>query len=286
MHPVVRECGVERRFRLRALILVVREAQIRAAAMDVEGQMEILLGHGRAFDMPTGTAFAPRRRPARLAWLRRLPEREIERIALAIFQALAIGAQFTVARFHLVHIAVREFAIRRIGTHGEVHIAINLIRMAFVDQALHELDHRVDLFGSLRANIGVLHAGCMHIGDEGIGVFFSDLGSRSAFLERLVDDLVVHVGHILHKGNFEPAPREVATDGVERDERARIADMDVVVHGRAAHVHAYFALVHGNELALGARFSVVDLDHGVPILMVSVVLVVMIGFNGTHRQLR
>ena len=62
--------------------------------------------------------------------------------------------------------------------------------------------------------------------------------------------------------------------------------MDVVVHGRAAHVHAHFALVHGNELALGARFGVVDLDHGVPILMVSVVLVVMIGFNGTHRQFR
>ena len=158
--------------------------------------------------------------------------------------------------------------------------------MAFVDQALHELDHRVDLFGSLRTDIGVLHAGCMHVGDESVGIFFSDLGSRSAFLERLVDDLVVHVGHILHKGNFESAPREVAPDGVERDERARIADMDVVVHSRTAHIHAYFALVHGNELALGARFGVVDLDHSVPILMVSVVLVVMIGFNGARRQLR
>ena len=94
MHPVVRECGVERRFRLRALVLMVWEAQIRAAAMDVERQMEILLGHGRAFDVPTRAAFAPRRSPARLAWLRRLPECEIERIALAVFQALAIGAQF------------------------------------------------------------------------------------------------------------------------------------------------------------------------------------------------
>lgn len=46
MHPVIRERGIEGRFRLRALILVVREAQIRAAAMDVERQMEILLGHG------------------------------------------------------------------------------------------------------------------------------------------------------------------------------------------------------------------------------------------------
>ena len=158
--------------------------------------------------------------------------------------------------------------------------------MAFVDQALHELDHRIDLFSGLRANIRVLHAGCMHIGDEGIGVFFSDLGSRSTFLERLIDDLVVHVGHILHEGDFEPAPRKIAADRVERDERACIADMDVVVYGRAAHIHAHFALVHGNELTLGARFGVVDLDHGIPILMVSVVLVVMIGFNRAHRQLR
>ncbi|CDD60500.1 putative uncharacterized protein [Eggerthella sp. CAG:298] len=158
--------------------------------------------------------------------------------------------------------------------------------MAFVDQALHELDHRIDLFSGLRANIRVLHAGCMHIGDEGIGVFFSDLGSRSAFLECLVDDLVVHIGHVLHEGNFEPAPREVATNRIERDERARIADMDEVVHGRAAHVHAYFTLIHGNELTLGARFGVVYLDHDVPILVVSVVLVVMIGFNGAHRSLQ
>ena len=62
--------------------------------------------------------------------------------------------------------------------------------------------------------------------------------------------------------------------------------MDVVVYGRATHIHAHFALVHGNELTLGARFGVVDLDHGIPILMVSVVLVVMIGFNRAHRQLR
>ena len=75
-------------------------------------------------------------------------------------------------------------------------------------------------------------------------------------------------------------------DRIERDERACIADMDVVVYGRATHIHAHFALVHGNELTLGARFGVVDLDHGIPILMVSVVLVVMIGFNGAHRQLR
>lgn len=110
--------------------------------------------------------------------------------------------------------------------------------------------------------------------------------ARSTFLERLIDDLVIHIGHVLHEGNFEPAPREIAANRVERDERARIADMDVVVYGRAAHIHAYFALVHGNELTLGARFGVVDLDHDVPILMVSVVLVVMTGFNRAHRQLR
>ena len=130
--------------------------------------------------------------------------------------------------------------------------------MAFVDQALHELDHRVDLFGSLRANIGVLHAGCMHVGDKGVGVFFGDLGSRSTFLERLIDDLVVHVGHILHEGDFEPAPRKIAADRVERDERACIADMDVVIHGRAAGIDPDLARFQRHKFFLFTGQGIVD----------------------------
>ena len=55
--PAARDCAM--------LVLVVREAQVDAAAVDVEGGAEVLRGHRRALDVPAGAARAPRRRPRR-----------------------------------------------------------------------------------------------------------------------------------------------------------------------------------------------------------------------------
>src|SRR5512147_495972 len=86
MQPVIRHHRrVEGTTRLRDLVLMVREDEVDAAAMDVEGLAEMLPRHGRAFDMPAGTPRcrdAGRRRPRRLAWLRRLPQNEVHRVAL------------------------------------------------------------------------------------------------------------------------------------------------------------------------------------------------------------
>ena len=73
---------------LRDLVFVVREDQVLAAGMDVEGLAEELRRHRRALDVPAGPAAAPRARPGRLASLLvlgrdRLPEREVHRVALA-----------------------------------------------------------------------------------------------------------------------------------------------------------------------------------------------------------
>ena len=48
-------------------------------------------GHRRALEVPAGPAAAPRRRPGRLARLGRLPQREVERVALGAALALALG---------------------------------------------------------------------------------------------------------------------------------------------------------------------------------------------------
>ena len=54
-------------FALGDLVLVMGKHQIDAAAMDVEGLAQIFARHGRAFDVPAGTAAAPGRIPARRA---------------------------------------------------------------------------------------------------------------------------------------------------------------------------------------------------------------------------
>ena len=48
---------------LRELVLVVREAEVEAAAVDVEGAAEVALAHRRALDVPAGATGAPRRAP-------------------------------------------------------------------------------------------------------------------------------------------------------------------------------------------------------------------------------
>jgi len=68
--------------------------------LEVEAQQR--LGHRRALDMPAGAAAAPRRVPGGvLAWLVRLPEGEIERVALEL------GAFHPLPLIHLVDSPMR-----------------------------------------------------------------------------------------------------------------------------------------------------------------------------------
>ena len=85
----------ERALGLGDLVLVVREDQIGAAAVDVERLAEVAVRHRRALDVPARTPRAPGARPRRLARLRRLPQREVER-ALLLLVDLDAGARLQV----------------------------------------------------------------------------------------------------------------------------------------------------------------------------------------------
>ena len=257
---MVRERHAARGLRLRALVLVVREHQVGAAAMDVEWQAQVLLRHARALDVPARPAVAPGRFPRGLARLGRLPQREVERVALAVLDAL--GAQIAMAGFHLVDVAARKRAVRRERTHAEVHVAVvGRVGMSRVDELLHERDHRVDFARRARAHRGVEHVHGVHVGDEGLGVLGCDFGGAAPLFVGLVDDLVVDVGHVLHEDHVETAPRQVAADDVEADERAGVADMDVVVHRGTAHVHLHLAVLERHEVDLLVHLRVEYLYH-------------------------
>jgi len=261
---MARERAATRRLALRALVLVMREHQVSAAAMDVEGKPQVLARHGRALDVPARTPLAPGGIPRRLAGLGRLPQREIERVALARLKALAIGAKLAVARFHLVDVATRKLTVGGIRAHAEVHIAFDLVGVTVIDELLNKRDHVGNLACGARAHVGVEHAGRVHVVDERLGVLSGNLCSTSALFTCAFDDLVVDVGDILHKRHVEAAPDEVAANHVEADKRARVTDVDAVVHGRAADVHADLAGLLRLELDFLAQLGVVNLNHKVP----------------------
>ncbi len=78
MAPVASE-GLHRGFSLGPLVLVVGELKVQTPTVQVETLAEQVEGHHHALGVPAGPSFAEGRRPARLAGLGVLPQREIER---------------------------------------------------------------------------------------------------------------------------------------------------------------------------------------------------------------
>src|SRR5204862_6634878 len=104
-----------------------------------------LLGHRRALDVPAGAPAPPRRVPRGvLALLLRLPEREVQRVLLAV------GALDALALAHLVDRAVADRAVRVVGAHAEVDVAVDRVRAATLDQRRDEVDDAVDRLRSER----------------------------------------------------------------------------------------------------------------------------------------
>ena len=133
--------------------------------------------------------------------------------------------------------------------------------MALLDERLDHANHRTNLFGGARTHVGVHHVGAMHHVDELIRELRCHLFGRPPLLVGAVDDLIVHVGEVLRKRDLVATCNQPAANHVEADERARVANVDVVVDGGAAHVHADLALLDGLEVFLLVRAAVVDL-HG------------------------
>ena len=90
----------------------------------------------------------------------------------------------------------------------------------------------------------------MGVGEVLGDVFFRDFLARDALFVCALDDLVVHVGEVLHERHLVAAVLEIAAQHVEHDDRARVADVDVVIHRRAAGVHTHLAGLDRHELFL------------------------------------
>ena len=75
---------------------MVREHQVRAARLDVEGVAQVLGGDRRALDVPAGPAAPEPGVPGRLAGPFRPPDQDVERILLAgaVRVAAALGGEF------------------------------------------------------------------------------------------------------------------------------------------------------------------------------------------------
>ena len=195
--------------------------------------------HGAALNVPARAAHAVGAFPCGLTGLCCLPDGKVGGVLLQV--VLHAAAQLAVAALQIVQIQVAQLAVAGVALHPEVHIAVfGNVGVAGVDQILDDIENLGDVLGSAG-----LHSGLFAVQPGGI---LQVLGLKalchllhgSALLLALLDELIVDIGDVGNIDYLVAAVLEVAAQGGEHDQRAGVADVDIVINGRAADVDAVF----------------------------------------------
>ena len=94
----------------------------------------------------------------------------------------------------------------------------------------------------------LLHAKTAGILKVGFNVFVGKVLGIHAFFIGAFDDLVINVGKVLDISHIVTAIAEIAAHHIKGHDGAGIAQMNIVVGGRAANVHFDLTFFYGNKL--------------------------------------
>ena len=214
-------------------------------------------GHRRALDVPARPARTPRRPPARLAGLGRLPQHEVEGVVLGLVD-LDPGAAAQV-----LDLPIRQGSVGGKGAHVVVDVPVRtLVGGATFDQPLHHRDDGLDVVGRVRLHVRIQDAEGTAVLVHVPGEALRERAEVLAVLVRAGDDLVVDVGDVAHVRHPVAPAAQIAHDHVERHQHPRVAEVAVVVDGHAAHVHPHVPGLDRTELLLRPGQGVVDPQHG------------------------
>ncbi len=207
--------------------------------------------------MPARAPVAEDRRPFRLAGFRRLPQHEVERVALGFLH------RDTLARAQLVEVAARKLSVVRKAAHRVEDVAVGAaIGMALLLERGDHLHHRRHVSRRARLRVGLEQVQARRILAEGDRHALGECLDGLLVLGRPLHDLVVDVGDVadvLHLVARGPQP---AHHHVERSERAGVADVKIVVHRRPADIEADLSRDARDEGLPGTAERVVDLEDG------------------------
>ena len=223
------------------LVLVVREAQIDAPAMDVEDLPQVASAHGRALQVPAGPAAPPGGVPGGVGGFGGpggLPQGEIARVALVRLDVV-VDLGLVLGGGQILHPLVGQRPVVAQRAHVEVDVAaLADVGVPGVQQALDEVDHLRDVPGGARLVGGGSHAqgpvGGVELALVALGPSPPLHGRVGG--GRLGEDLVVDIGDVADEHDPLPGALQPAAQHVEGDGRAHMADVGRALDGGAAQV--------------------------------------------------
>ncbi len=159
---------------------------------------------------------------------------------------------------------MRQLAVTGIAPCAEIHIAVRgTVSVALFLQGADDVDDLVDLLRGTRMHSRFAHAETLGVHLELGNVPFRNRFVIDAFFVGATNDLVVDVGEILNETNLPAAPLQIPTQHIEHAQRTRVADVNVVIHRRAAGIHANHTRLQCNQLFLVTRHRIINFHHSV-----------------------
>lgn len=214
---------------------MVREDQVGAAALDVEGHAQVVECDGHALDVPARPAPAERAAvPARLALAGCHPEHRVDGVLLA--RAVRIAAAFGGQHPHGGRVQAGDLAEVPVGLDGEVDVAVDLVGGAELTEPLDDRDDAG--YGLDRACVvpGRQHPQGRHVLAEQGGLLLGERGPVDAVALGPLQQRVVDVGDVLDVVNLPLVVEPHALHQVERVVGRRVSDVGGVVGRDAADV--------------------------------------------------
>ena len=153
VHPVPRKGAAVGTFALGDLVFVVREDQILAACVDIDGLAQMPARHGAALNVPARTSLAVGAVPVRFARLRGLPHGKIRGVLFQI--AVHLAAKRAVAAFKVLQHQMGKLAVFLEFLSAEIHVAVfGHIAVAFFNDVRHDGQYLVDVLRGAGAHRG------------------------------------------------------------------------------------------------------------------------------------
>ena len=264
VEPIARKfhVSVDAWIRLCDLILMMREDQITAAAVEVKRLTEILHRHRRALDVPARASFPPRAVPRGLARLCRLPQSEVHRMMLRLVDLDARTC------LHVIKTASAEASVRSKCLNAVVDVAcLRNVGIAALDQRLDHVDDVVHRLGDARKYISTMHIQRIHRRKVGGDIAVRDLLPRHALAVRRIDDLIVHVGEVLDVAHAIALVCEIAPNDIPRHKGSCISDVRVIIGSDTAAVNADLALTQRVKFFLFTGHCIVNSNHRISLFM-------------------
>ena len=212
----------------------MREDQVAAAAVKVERGPQKARAHHRALDVPAGTARTPGAVPGRLARRLRLPQHEVEGIAL-----VRIVGPVAALIGDVQHLGPGQMAQPAEGGPGidvVVDAAARHVGETALDQRADGGDDVGDDVGGAGIHVRRADVQDLHVADEVRGPAIAEGAPVLTDLGRLAQDVVVDVGDVLDVAHGQPLALEVPHEHVGDRVGEGVAEVRGVVGRDAAHV--------------------------------------------------